>query len=229
MKSTYIVPHWSNIKLVDYLKFHKKLAQWENHPEYSEKLITLVASHIFKIPVDSLRDLPEHNIEEISEYAVDLIVASKETPLVKTFYIQDNQSDNKVKLGFIPDLEEMSYGEYLDLVELCKNTWDNIPEIMTILYRPIIKENNGKYQIAKYSKRDQSVIDLFEKSLTMDIVFGAIGFFFRLSKELNRTFLHSLKEMVVDPEVISHLKGTLQQNGEAMELLSSLQMETQQS
>ena len=42
--------------------------------------------------------------------------------------------------GFIPNLSEITMGEYIDIEGHCKEAHNNLHKIMSILYRPIVKE-----------------------------------------------------------------------------------------
>ena len=93
------------------------------------------------------------------------------------------------KYGFIPKLDEMTYGEYLDLTTYFKDMWDNMPTIMSVLYRPIVEEDVRGYKIKPYSGTTEDTEELFKNFITMDIVWGAIGFFTSLQNDLLKGIL----------------------------------------
>lgn len=130
--------------------------------------------------------------------------------------------------GFIPKLDEMSYGEYLDLVAYSKDMWNNMPTIMSILYRPITKRKGLEYQIKPYSGTNQDTVDMFEELITMDAVFGATSFFLDLQMDLlNATLTYSMEMLMKDqtPETLQALE-TLAKNGVDITQLQSLQTMT---
>lgn len=59
-----------------------------------------------------------------------------------------------VKYGFIPNLDEISYGENNDIISYINDPaqWH---KVMAVLYRPIVKEQFGKYLIEPYEGSDK--------------------------------------------------------------------------
>ena len=73
-------------------------------------------------------------------------------------------------------------GEYVDIEEYCKEAQKNIHKIMSILYRPIVKETKARYSIEPYSPDEE----LEKEFLQFPIIpsMSALSFFFRLGKKL---------------------------------------------
>ena len=58
---------------------------------------------------------------------------------------------NDIEYGFHPDLDSISLGEYADIEQFIKNGIDkNLPELMSVLYRPIKLKKNDIYIIDSY-------------------------------------------------------------------------------
>ena len=137
------------------------------------------------------------NVAEIRYKDVLEITAS----LGKMFNVTSHKFINRFKLagvefGFIPELEEMSFGEYTDLDSYIGD-WDNMHKAMAVLYRPITKKGlNGTYEIEKYNG-SITYCDVM-KHAPLDVVFGANVFFYSLGNELLKstmTYLENNKEM----------------------------------
>ena len=99
---------------------------------------------------------------------------------------------NGVEYGFIPDLDEMSLGEYIDL-DNNASKWESMHIAMNVLYRPIVTSKVGKYNIEEYSTSNP------EKMLDMplDAALGSLFFFYNLGLELSKhTILSSNLEEV---------------------------------
>ena len=62
---------------------------------------------------------------------------------------------NGRKYGIIPNLSEITMGEYIDIEEYCKDAGKNLHKIMSILYRPIVKETKTRYSIESYSPNEE--------------------------------------------------------------------------
>tara|TARA_R100001015_G_C4579978_1_gene136640 strand:+ start:100 stop:762 length:663 start_codon:yes stop_codon:yes gene_type:complete len=96
---------------------------------------------------------------------------------------------NGIDYGFIPKLDDLTLGEYIDLDENFSN-WEKMHNAMAVLYRPITFIRNDKYLIEEYKGLDKA-IDM--KAMPLDVVLGAMVFFYRLSDELLATTLSFLK------------------------------------
>lgn len=170
---------WAEVKLVDYLRWFKSVKPYAETEEYADKAILHGIFNFTNITEDQYLNLPLKDITNLKVDIATLLNNTYNNLLPKAITI-----DN-VKYGFIPSLDEMTYGEYLDLVAYTKkNMWDNMSIIMAILYRPIISELNGKYLIEKYNGTNEDRTEIFNLYLTMDNVFGALSFFLDLQKDL---------------------------------------------
>ena len=103
---------------------------------------------------------------------------------------------NKKEYGFIPNLDDMTLGEYIDL-DTYSGNYDNIEVAMNVLYRPITAKIGGKYDINKYDptiKEDYNP-DAKEHMLNMpmDAVISSMFFFLNLGIELSEFTLNSLQ------------------------------------
>ena len=92
-----------------------------------------------------------------------------------------------VEYGFIPNLDEMSFGEYIDL-DTNIGDWDNMHKAMGVLYRPIEMRKGNRYIIKEYDAGDTEHL----KGMPLDAVLGSILFFYRLGNELSQIMLNSL-------------------------------------
>ena len=120
-------------------------------------------------------------------YSKLLSLSKKENRLIKFVTLEG------VKYGFHPNLSEITTGEFADLDTYCKELNKNLHKVMAILYRPVVKEKYGKYDIEKYNgtgKRAQ----LFKDKLPANVVNGAMVFFWTLGKDYLTDILTSLSE-----------------------------------
>ena len=115
-----------------------------------------------------------------------------------------------VEYGFIPNLNDITTAEYVDLVE-----YDTKPEtlnkVMAILFRRIEAEDVfGNYSIINYTgTKETSQIML---QMPMNIVNGALVFFSNLSKELRIAIQKSTQKEI---RRVQKLRDTLK-NGAGM-------------
>jgi len=120
---------------------------------------------------------------------------------------QQRFSFEGTEYGFIPNLDDISFGEYIDLDENMI-AWDSMHKAMSVLYRPIEMEKGERYTIKKYDGIDNE--DTMKRT-PVDIALGASVFFYNLRKELQRAILkYSSNQM---EELTSQQREILLQNG----------------
>ena len=216
---------WQDITLQDYLKFYKAMKPYDGAEEYTTKIVEVAAYYLCNIDAQTLNKLPMDTFNEIAKSIIDLIQSGKKQELVKSFVLGDT------KYGFITNLDQMTYGEYVDLVTYSKDVYENAALLCSILYRPILEEDKGQYKIQEYKGTNESQIELFYQKLTMDIVFGALGFFLNLQTDLSTsTLTYTIQEMKKILETpTSTAAQFLAENGVSTEQLQLLQEMIQQS
>ena len=208
---------WDEIKLSQYIAYLKALKPFEGVEGFEKIKIEKAMSHFCNISSETITKLPMENYNGIASWINDLFDQGQALPLVKNFVIGDT------KYGFMPSMDAMTYGEYLDLNTYSKEMWKDIATIMAILYRPIIKEDKDGYEIQPYNGADENIVDLFNHALTMDIVWGAIGFFTLLQTDLLKGMMaYSIKKLE-SLKTNSQVLETLITNGEDISVLQSSQ------
>lgn len=116
--------------------------------------------------------------------------------LSKMFDVKSHKFINRFKLGgvefgFIPELDDMTFGEYTDL-DTYIGDWEQMHKAMAVLYRPIKKKGfNDTYEIEKYNG-SITYSDVM-KHAPLDVVFGANVFFYTLGNELLKSTLTYLE------------------------------------
>ena len=91
-----------------------------------------------------------------------------------------------VDYGFIPDWNEFSLGEWIDIEEYSKDFWANATKIASLLYRPVTRQWKDRYKIEPYtSKEDPEPFN----QLNADLWAGMLLFF----SSSKRKLLHTLK------------------------------------
>lgn len=114
-----------------------------------------------------------------------------------------------VEYGFIPALDDMSLGEYIDLDEFFTD-WNTMDKAMGVLYRPIKLKKGDRYQIEEYDGLKANM-----KQMPVSVVLGAMVFFYSLNNELLRTTLNYLQEELQEGENIQLLQ-TLEKSGDGI-------------
>jgi hypothetical protein len=94
-----------------------------------------------------------------------------------------------VEYGFIPNLDDISLGEYIDLDSFLGD-WDNMHRAMAVLYRPIKQKYGERYNIEEYQVGDGEVM----KDMPMDAVISSILFFYHLGIDLSQAMMNYLED-----------------------------------
>lgn len=94
-----------------------------------------------------------------------------------------------VEYGFIPKLDDISLGEYIDL-DAFLGDWENMHRAMAVLYRPIDSKYGDKYSIKDYEAGDGEVM----KDMPLEAVISSIIFFYHLGIDLSQAMMNYLEE-----------------------------------
>jgi hypothetical protein len=92
--------------------------------------------------------------------------------------------------GFIPNLEDITFGEYVDLDNYMADSQE-LHKTMAILYRPITQRAGKRYDIEQYESAEK--YSELMKQAPMDVVLGATLFFYRLGSDLLLATMNSLE------------------------------------
>tara|TARA_B100000809_G_scaffold81311_1_gene79608 strand:- start:1243 stop:1887 length:645 start_codon:yes stop_codon:yes gene_type:complete len=163
------------------------------------------------IPLADAYKLKVNSINEIVTILTDMLSV---TPThVERFKIEG------IEYGFIPDLNDMSLGEYIDL-DSNVGDWNNMHKAMSVLYRPVKNSLGDKYNIADYSVVDADRM----KQTPLGAALGSMVFFWTLGKELSRDMIRSSEE-VQGVEVLQEMI-TLTENGDGTVVSLDYHLET---
>ena len=195
MKVTILVPeNLSEITLGQYQKFLKISEENEDSLFIHQKMVSIFCD----IEMNKVLATRYTSIKEITEHLNKLF--EQKPTFIPTFKKGDQE------FGFIPKLDDMTFGEYVDIDSTLKE-WETLHKAMGVLFRPVTLKQHGKYLIEPYETYDN--YDM--KQMPLDVVFGAMVFFWNLNKELLNHIPTYLKEEL--PNLTSHQKQTLQDAG----------------
>ena len=178
MKANINVPTELNeITLKQYQKFLKVQDSKQNNTFLQTKIIEIFCN----VKMQDALNIKLSDADRIAGLISNMF--DQKPDLVKSFWL------NNVEYGFVPDLDEITLGEYIDL-DTYMGEWENIQIAMNVLYRPIKQKLGEKYLIEEYDpdKKDRLI------NMPMDAVFGSIIFFYRLGIELSKTMMNYLEK-----------------------------------
>ncbi len=149
-----------------------------------EKISTFFQQKMIEIFCDAeLKKILQMKVKDVDEVTSNIDNLFNEKPLfVPTFNL------GEIEFGFIPQLDEMTFGEYIDLDNYLTD-WETMHKAMSVLFRPILHKRKGKYVIEEYQGSD--TYNLSE--MPLNVVMGALVFFCNLRNELQKHILNYLK------------------------------------
>ena len=168
----------SEIPLSRYQKFVKTKEASNDEEFIAQKMIQIFCgidlSEVGKIKMKDLNGLITHFTKVFSE----------KPKLVRHFKIKD------IEFGFIPKLDEITFGEYVDLENHLQN-WETYHKAMAVMYRPINEKQKDKYSIVDYEP-NEDMQDLM-RFAPLDVAISSSVFFYHLGSELLNLTLNYLQ------------------------------------
>jgi len=197
---------WSAVTLKKYLALRKDL---DTYAGEEEAITACLFHHLCDFPLEYIQQL---NIDTYIAIRQDLINFFNNVDLPIQKFIQIDG----IEYGFEPDLSRMAYGAYVDISKYetfeINEKW---AEIMSILYRPVIKKTGKLYDIKSY---DGTIDGDKFMDVPMDIHFGTLFFLKTLLKDLLKDTQKSLMGLTGLPH---NIKSILEKNGNLTQALSN--------
>ena len=218
MKTEIVIPtSLSEIPLKSYQEFMKVVDKSNDEEFIGQKTIEIFCGL-------KMKDVVKVKWSDVKSLTLHLNEIFKAKPKFQaTFKIQDTE------FGFIPNLEDMTFGEYIDL-ESNISSVETFHKAMAVMYRPITKKVKDRYEIFEYTGTDE--FSEVMKFAPLNVVLGATVFFSTLGSDLVQHTLTSLeKEIQKNPKIMTLAKernlindgdGTIQSMRFLKETLQSL-------
>ena len=210
MKIELTIPTTLNdIKLVQYQKFLSIAKDNEESEFLQQKMVQLFCG------ID-LKDVAQIRYKDVAEITANINnLFTKENAFIQRFKM------GGVEFGFIPNLDEMSTGEYMDL-DTYITDWDTMHNAMAVLYRPITNKLGNKYQIEEY-KGSVTYADVMRHA-PLDVVLGAMVFFYNLGNDLLKSTIDYLEKNQEVQNILN--KHNLENVGDGIQVSMLLLNET---
>ena len=167
----------SEITLAQYQRWIKIAEKQEEvNTFYQQKMIEIFCNA-------NLQDIMQMRLKDIQEITTHLDSLFNNTPEFQPLFKLDDE-----EFGFIPKLDEMTFGEYIDLDNYLAD-WQQMDSAMAVLFRPVTYKRKGKYLIEDYVSSEK--YDLSE--MPLNVVLGSLVFFCDLKNELLKHIMNYLK------------------------------------
>jgi hypothetical protein len=164
------------------LEQYQRFARIEGDEEFRQKKMLEIFCQV------PFAELPKVRLVDANNVLTVLSKTLNQKPeLTKFFELKGT------KYGFIPALNDISLGEFVDLDNYMKD-WATMHRAMAVLYRPVTKEKGERYDIEDYTP-DEDREELF-KQMPVSVALGSMVFFYRLGNVLAQHTLSSLAKQV---------------------------------
>ena len=187
----------SEIKLSQYIKFMNIAEQNEESDFLHHKMIEIFCNV-------ELKYVSQFKRKQIVEIVTTINKLFEKIPPFKNRFTL-----NGTEYGFIPNLDDISQGEYMDLDNYITD-WKDLHRSMAVMYRPIITKLKDKYTIESYEGSNFYAEKMLDAPL--DVVLASRVFFYHLGNELLKSTLTYLEE---NPQIQTILNKHNSENGGA--------------
>jgi hypothetical protein len=187
----------SEIKLSQYIKFMNIAEQNEESDFLHHKMIEIFCNV-------ELKYVSQFKRKQIVEIVTTINKLFEKIPPFKNRF-----SLNGTEYGFIPNLDDISQGEYMDLDNYITD-WKDLHRSMAVMYRPITMKLKDKYTIESYEGSNFYAEKMLDAPL--DVVLASRVFFYHLGNELLKSTLTYLEE---NPQIQTILNKHNSENGGA--------------
>jgi hypothetical protein len=185
----------NEITLGQYQKFLSILDKNEEGPFLNAKTVEIFCG----IPLSDVYTIKATSIDKVITILGEVLNTQPE--------FQDRFMFKGEEYGFIPNLDDMTLGEYVD-IDGNVSDWDNMHVVMNVLFRRVKQSKNNLYNIEDYDTSNPAKM----KDMPLGVALGAIFFFYALGTELSVYTIHSsIKNQ--DKETTAELQ-TSRLNGE---------------
>lgn len=160
-----------------------------------QRWVALNDSNDLAYKIHIFTDLPLDYCKSIKAIDAKRISASIDKALQFSTEFKHRFVMKGIAFGFIPNFDKISFAEYTDLQSYTNQT-ENLHRLMAILFRPIYKtDSKGNYAIMPYNGTEKYAQIMLHTP--MDIVNGALVFFYNLTNELSDSTQKSLTEALM--------------------------------
>ena len=211
-----IVPDsWKDVTIKQYQQFMTLI---ESKKSEQKKMIEGV-SIFCNIETKVVKQMALKDLKKIYDIFVKMVDTENTDDKIEKQVLFNNK-----KYGLIPNMSEMTTGEFIDLETYCAdNVINNLHKIMCVLYRPLIGDVDRfeRYEVEPYKPTPEKQHDFL--MFPMSNVLGVLNFFFHLGERLSTDFHNYLEELNQfkikenQMNVESQLKKDIKINGDGIQ------------
>ena len=127
-----------------------------------------------------LKGLGKIKASDVDKYANHITTLFQQEPKHQLKFILKG-----IEYGFIPNLDEITYGENKDVTSYL-NDWDSMHKAMSVLYRPVVTKLKDRYTIEPYEGTHKYSETM--KQMPLGVVMGSMVFFLQFNQRLAESY-----------------------------------------
>jgi len=179
-----------DIKLSQYQKFLKTTEGSEDVKFISRQMVGIFCN----LSDDLVKNMTKVSFDEVAEHLNNLFNFENEA-----FKLENIIDYNGVTLGFIPNFQDITLGEQVDLEAYIKD-WQKMDLAMGVLYRPVSVKSKEKYKIDDYTGNEVSL------DVSLATALGAYFFLQNLYIDLLNCIPNFIKEQAKQDKRLQNLE-----------------------
>tara|TARA_R110001632_G_scaffold100069_4_gene207104 strand:+ start:2510 stop:3142 length:633 start_codon:yes stop_codon:yes gene_type:complete len=176
---------WNEVSIGEYSKLMREL----DSDDVSEiQLIIKSLEALLNIELGLISKVPIKQLKQAYSQLQELTSTMPNIELNRVIEIKG------IEYGIIPNFDELTLGEFVDLDNYLQDSWINLDKIFSVLYRPILKRDGDDYIIEDYDlKSVKDRREVFKSNLSIDTCYGALVFFYLIGRKQLDNTLSSLE------------------------------------
>tara|TARA_R110000822_G_scaffold47432_2_gene125790 strand:+ start:101 stop:745 length:645 start_codon:yes stop_codon:yes gene_type:complete len=212
MKKTILIP--DNINGITLGQYQRYIAVSEGIE--GEFLNQRAIETLCNVSFGDVVNMAHKDVKEIIQKLTEIL--EDKSKFVNRFKISTEE------FGFMPNLEEMTSGEFADLSAYIAKPED-MHKAMAVMFRPIVERQKEKYEILEYTgTKDFAEIMKF---MPLGAALGAMFFFYDLAKDLSNATQHCIRQDLTKEDRAE--RETLLKSGDFIRISTLLQKEILQN
>ena len=197
----------ADITVGQYLKFRKYNISADSDNDFVTRKV-----------LQAFYDIPADKHDGINSKDLSVVVQAVLKVMDDKSHIHSTFEMGGIKWGLIPNIDEITFGEYVDMKSIKPDEFD---KLLAILYRPVVKEDGDKYEIEAYQGWTEYYRQMHEAPLS--VLYGVFTFFFGLLNDMMNSTLNSMKGQLKKMQAKQKQKQTSPKSGDGMQALKNLQ------
>jgi hypothetical protein len=158
----------------------------------------------------SLLGITKEQLNTFQQSQIDTVTTHLNSLFTRDYSFKPMFKLNGVLYGFIPNINDITYGENKDLTSYI-NDYKTMHKAMAVAYRPVLQRQGSKYRIEDYE--GSSKYSELMKDAPLDVVLGMVVFFYNLTNDLLKAIPNYLQTVATQEMKAGNLSV---ENGEVI-------------